>query len=239
MEDASVLPYRTGSAELIRWVEERARGRATSGGPAERGAKSVEGTAATATALALAAPDGMLTERGRRLALADEGERRTLLRNAVLDYPPYRELLTEIERRGVRETTSDWVERWWATRGMGNSGSNRREGAATLGRLADWVGLGRYIPGRRGHPTRIEWAEPPTSRAGETSAQAQAPGPAPAQSPPPRAPAATDDAKQRASNRLDVPLEGGGVARFEIPLRLSAAEKRRLLQLLDLLIVED
>jgi hypothetical protein len=229
MDDAMVLPYRTGPAELIRWVEERARGRAGAGRRAELGAKSVEGTAATATALSLVAPDGVLTEAGRRLALADERERRTLLRGAMLEFPPYRELLAEISRRGERETTSDWVERWWATRGMGNSGSNRREGAATLGRLADWVGLGRYIPGRRGHPTRIEWAEPPTSGGGET--------PAPASAPAPRT--RTEEAERSATNRLEIPLDKGGVARFEVPLRLSAAEKRRLLQLLDLLIAEE
>jgi hypothetical protein len=45
--------------------------------------------------------------------------------------------------------------------------------------------------------------------------------------------------EERATNRLDVPLAGGGVARFELPLRLPAAEKRRLLQLLDLLVVEE
>jgi hypothetical protein len=227
MSDVSVLPYRTGPEELIRWVEARARGRAGSGSrQEERGAKSLEGTAATAAALSLAAPDGTLTETGRRFALADGAGRRALLREVMLGYAPYRELLAEIDRRGDRETTADWIETWWATHGVGNSGSNRREGAATLGRLAEWAGLGRYIPGRRGHPTRIEWA-----------------GPVAEESPPENHPAAAPPrAVSPASpemNRLAVDLANGATARLELPRTLSSSEKRRLLQLLDLLIREE
>jgi hypothetical protein len=234
MNDASILPYRTGPAELLRWVEVRARGRGEGVG---RGAKGLEGTATTAIALSLAAPAGTLTDAGRHLALADEAGRRTLLRRALLEYPPYGDLLAEIERRGERESTAEWVETWWATHGMGNSGSNRREGAATLGRLADWAGLGRYIPGRRGRPTRIEWTLPAASaeRPAPTSIRAPAADPAPA-------PQATEPSPSSASgemNRLTIDLANGAAARLELPVRLSSAEKRRLLQLLDLLIREE
>ena len=40
-------------------------------------------------------------------------------------------------------------------------------------------------------------------------------------------------------NRLSVPLASGETVRLELPLRLSGAEKSRLLQLLDLLIAEE
>jgi hypothetical protein len=40
-------------------------------------------------------------------------------------------------------------------------------------------------------------------------------------------------------NRIAVPLAGELLARIEVPLRLPRAEKRRLLELLQLLIVED
>ena len=52
------------------------------------------------------------------------------------------------------------METWWATQGYGSSRSNRQEGAALLGRLVEYAALGRYVPGRRGYPTRIEWTEP-------------------------------------------------------------------------------
>lgn len=231
MEDAKILPYRTGPAELIRWVEARARGRGVGG---ERGAKGLEGTATTATALSLAGADGTLTDSGRQLALADEAGRRAILRRVLLEYAPYRDLLAEIERRGERETTARWVETWWATHGMGNSVSNRREGAATLGRLADWVGLGRYIPGRKGRPTRVEWAataDPGTAVPRTASPRTAIPA-APASEPP--EPSASGE-----MNHLTIDLAGGSAARLELPLRLPPGEKRRLLQLLDLLIREE
>jgi hypothetical protein len=230
MDDVSILPYRTGPVELVRWVEVRARGRGEGTG---RGGKGLEGTATTAIALSLAAPDGTLTDTGRHLALADEGERRAVLRRALLEYAPYGALLAEIERRGERETTADWVETWWATHGMGNSGSNRREGAATLGRLAEWAGLGRYIPGRRGRPTRIEWIVPFSERR-PTPAPTLLPAAAPQAAEPPSQPSASGE-----MNRLTIDLANGSAARLELPLRLSSAEKRRLLQLLDLLIREE
>lgn len=236
MDDATILPYRTGPAELIRWVEARARGRGVGG---ERGAKGLEGTATTATALSLAGADGTLTDSGRRLALADEAGRRAILRRALLAYAPYRDLLAEIERRGERETTARWVETWWATHGMGNSVSNRREGVATLGRLADWVGLGRYIPGRKGRPTRVEWvgtADPgravPQTAVPETAIPEPAVLAAPAGEPP-------ESSASGEMNHLTIDLASGSAARLELPLRLPAGEKRRLLQLLDLLIREE
>jgi hypothetical protein len=40
-------------------------------------------------------------------------------------------------------------------------------------------------------------------------------------------------------NRLTIDLADGSAARLELPLRLPAAEKRRLLQLVELLIQEE
>jgi hypothetical protein len=197
-----------------------------------RGEKSLEGAAASAAALGLAEPaDGTLTPAGRRLALADAGERRELLRAAVLAYPPYRDLFGEIGRRREAVSTAEWIETWWAMRGMGNSASNRREGAATLGRLAQWLGLGAYIPGRRGHPTRIEWTLPGAPPIPPDAAECAPPLSSPAGDPP--------SAASAEMNRLAVRLADGTTVRLELPLRLPAAEKRRLLDLLDLLIVEE
>lgn len=263
--DAFVLPYRTTAEEVVAWVGVRALGKAVGVG-ALGGEKNVEGAVATATALGFAAGAALpLTDAGRKLALADPAERRALLRAALLAYPPYRALLAEVRHRGDAVTTAEWVETWWATQGLGNSASNRREGAATLGRLAEWVGLGNYIPGRRGHPTRIEWTlpdadavaeprDPPRAGAltsgGSTGALSGGDAPVgevpesvgpesavPAASPP--SPGEAGFSAGGALNRIAVRLTDGTTARLELPLHLPTAEKRRLLELLDLLIADE
>ena len=145
---------------LAGWLSARARGRSAEQlRSAVDSPKGVEGTAAAAASLGFTdAADGALTELGERYALADEGERRRLLLERMRSYPPYREALLELAERGrPTETEVRWIEAFWSTRGFGGSESNRREGAAAFGRLADFAGLGEYIPGRRGRPTRIRW----------------------------------------------------------------------------------
>jgi hypothetical protein len=281
MEATSVLPYRTDALALGEWLSARARGRSTE---QLRGAvespKAVEGTAAAAAALGFVdLLEGGLTPAGERYALAEAVERRRLLREALLGYAPYREMLDALGERGApAETEVRWIEAWWATRGFGSSESNRREGAAAFGRLGEFAGLGEYVPGRRGHPTRIRWtpgilqggSAPPPAPPARTPAPATASGTA---TPPPRrrapgpdpdpdlftapplpdrtsaaaVPAPASDPVRAlrpapspsATNRITVPLAGDATARIEVPLRLPRAEKRRLLDLLQLLITED
>jgi hypothetical protein len=184
--------------------------------------------------LGLADDQRELTAEGRRVALAAEEERRELLRAAVLRYPPYASLLEAIQARGDGVTDAEWIETWWATRGYGGSASNRHEGVAAFGRLVDELGIGRYVPGRRGHPTRIEWrgaaAGPVEPAAKSEPASEEASGPARATAEPVAAPAPEE------IHRLVVPLGEGRVARVEVPARLPREEKRRLLELLELLI---
>lgn len=272
MEGTSVLPYRTDALALGEWLEARVRGRSAE---QLRGAvgspKAVEGTAASASALGFSdAADGSLTPVGERYALADPPERRRMLRQALLAYSPYREMLRALEERGApAETEVRWVEAWWATRGYGSSESNRREGAAAFGRLGDFAGLGEYVPGRRGHPTRVRWSQDalgwrspetyrrrPSSDVAETapdlfSAPTAPPAPAARSRSAPRpqlaaaqlpAPISGTPSRQDdtvAVNRITVPLAGEATARIEVPVRLPRAEKRRLLDLLQLLITED
>lgn len=267
MDGASVLPYRTDALALAEWLAARARGRSAEQlRSAVDSPKAVEGTAAAASALGFTdALEGVLTTRGERYALGEEPERRQLLREALLAYGPYREMLRALsERGGSPETEVRWIEAWWATRGYGSSESNRREGSAAFGRLADFAGLGEYVPGRRGRPTRIRWAasaripsagEPVVSpRRTPIAAQtpdlfSAPPPPAPdakrEEARPPRTAAGADPPRAAgrlrdgaAVNRITLPLAGEATARIEVPLRLPAAEKRRLLDLLDLLITE-
>ena len=247
---AVLLPYRADAEEIFSWVEARARGRTSAQMRDDlSSAKAREGVSLTAALLGFAR-EGELTERGRELALADAAARRAILHGAMLGFPAYGELLAELHARGMARVESGWIEAWWATHGWGGSQSNRQEGIAVLGRLAEHVGLGRYVQGRRGYPTRIEWdlaaLAPPASAPARAEAAAEPPAPAP-QAPaeitfaPVERPA--PEPRPRPAdvevNRVRVALEGGLSAWLELPTRLSRGEKRRLMELLDLLVADD
>lgn len=318
MSGPQPLPYRTDSVALASWLEARARGRSAEQlRLAAAAPKGVEGTATAAAALGFVDPStGALTEVGEQFALAPEPVRRALLGEALRTYPPYDTLLQAIQVRAEVETEVRWIEAWWATQGFGSSESNRREGAAAFGRLAEFAGLAEYIPGRRGRPTRLRWTQspstdaqvpsvrketpithsdhrgptdpdlfsgaresrphegsaissdpattpsaplqtlmvssPPSCTPGESPASVASPGPAVradtrVEPHVPVAPSATPGSFGPAHlggpaiplNRITLPLESGAVARIEVPWRLPRAEKRRLLDLLHLLITED
>ena len=215
---------------------------------------------ATAYALALMAPGSEeLTSVGRRLALASDAERRALVREAVRGFEPYGRLLEAILAPGGRERTdtpigteTGWVEMWWGTHGYGSSQSNRGEGAATLARLLEYAGLAKYVQGRRGHASRIEWEPgaaallrgpsaaphrprvPPAGREGQEAA----PTTAPPRSAPPHDTIAASTATAPPSE-LTVELGPGRIARLQLPAALTAEEKSRLLALVDLLVRVD
>jgi hypothetical protein len=244
---AVLLPYRADAAELVSWVEARARGRT----PAQlreelASAKAREGVTLAASLLGFAR-DGELTERGRELALADAEARRALLRDALLGFAPYGELLAELRARGLARVEAGWIEAWWATHGYGGSQSNRQEGIAVLGRLAEHAGLARYVQGRRGYPTRIEWDLRALARLDAPPAEASAPEPEPEPERAAAEPAAAEGPVRPAQvqvapvevNRVRISLEGGLTAELEVPTRLSRGEKRRLLDLLDLLVADE
>lgn len=232
-----LLPYRSTPEELGEWLEERARG--TSRGT-KRSPKTEEGLAATAVALGFCTSSDELTRRGGEYALAREERRAELLREAVLRFEPYARLLAAVRARGEAETETAWVETWWATHGYGGSASNRSEGAAALGRLLEAAKLGRYIPGRRGYPTRVRWEEP--AELAEAGA-VEPPQPVAVAAAPAEPPAPVTAGRQapvhHGDHQLEVDLGEGRSASIRVPRRLSGADKRRLLQLLDLLITEE
>ncbi len=259
--EAEVLPYRSDPEQLARWIEARARGRSSAQlRELDLAAKTLEGTLATAAALGLLHRDSeQLTPAGQRYALAAEAERHAILRASLRAFEPFSRLLDAVSARSPRRVTdAQWIETWWATHGYGSSQSNRVEATAVFGRLVDYVGWGRYIPGRRGHPTRIEWSAeafpeaepvPPSPAAAPTAAPAAAPLPelpGPTAPPPPPAEAVDPEAARVPAahaedgyNRIVVPLRSGEVARLQVPRRLPREEKRRLVELLELLISEE
>lgn len=244
-----ILPYRTDAATLAAYLEACARGRAAPPRLRERGlwGKALEGTVVGARELGfLAATGEELTEAGRRFALGEEAERRRLVRAALLGYVPYAEVLGAVQARGEGETDTEWVETWWATRGRGNSPSNRTEGAVVFGRLVDFAGWGRFVQGRRGHATRIEWAAdaPVVAEAPPEEPAVAEPLPAPPE--PPNG--ASEGEPERAGEggvagevrtRVVVRFASGEVARLELPGRLPAAERARLLAMVGSLVEAD
>jgi hypothetical protein len=242
------LPYRADARELIGWAEARARGRTPAQMRAEGlSGKTLEGVTLTAALLGLAR-EGELTPLGQALALADPAEKRALLRRAMLDFPAYGELLQELRGRGQATVDAFWIEAWWATHGYGGSPSNRQEGVAVLGRLAEHLGLGRYIQGRRGHPTRVEWdldaLAPPEPALLAVPAAPLPPADGGAAPPLPEpVPMEPEQASPRPRgaevNRVRIALEGGLSAEIEVPTRLSRGEKRRLMELVDLLVADE
>lgn len=257
-----ILPYRVEGQDLQKMVEHRAKGRSLDQirtlGFSEKG---YEGTRRAAEALCLLDEDGELTHLGKKFALEREEEgRRRLVLERMLEFEPYGLLLTSLLDDGSPNTTElNEIELWWSTHGFGNSQSNRERGSTAFGRLVDFVGLGRYILGRGGHPSRIEWKsdaaevvaryeaslEPEGSNAGlgddqpdddyllkkERRRDEGRPG------------AATATLDRRAGEfEVQVPLaslSGGRVARVVVPQDLTSQEKDRLVQALEFLLIVD
>jgi hypothetical protein len=228
------LPYRTNGDDVTRWIEARAHGRSGQARALGLTAKGLEGTLLAGEALGLIERiSHELTATGRQYALAGAAERRVLLRAALPSFPPYGGLMRAVQEAGMPETTAGWVERWWGTGGYGSSESNRAEAAATFGRLAEYAGLGAYVPGRRGHPTRIRWSDELTNSLAPTSVlTTQKAAGSPIAS-------ASGSANGMGESTVTIAFRAGRAATLTLPAALPADEKDRLLSLIDLLIAVD
>lgn len=250
----AVLPYRSDTDELARWVEARARGRSVEQIRALGfSAKSFEGTVSTGHALGLIhVPGEDLTAKGRRFALAPPEEKRRVLQESVLEFEPYALLLEAVLTRELPAATElDWIETWWAAQGYGTSESNRAEASTVLARFLDTIGVGSYIQGRRGHPTRIEWRRDAAQRlwGGEGPPGMLRVGPEADAPPVATSVLAADEEESETApepsefvsagaetSTVTVDFGAGRVAHFTVPSVLTETEKKRLLSLLDLLI---
>lgn len=259
MESAKgkVLPYRTSADDIVRFVDNVSHGRTieqiqsifSSG-------HTFAGTSVAAAALGFIDEEGGLTELGKEFTL-EEGRRRELLLQSLLQFEPY-ELLLEVVLNGSQsESTSlGWIEKWWATSDYGNSANNRSEASSSFARIIDFVGLGDYKQGRRGFASRIEWQTDASERVSEArtpnkqGAAAQLEKDVPAQErKTPKTEEVRESAKQKQanptgfsqvvnsnSNALQLQLSEGRVAQVTVPSSLTSKEKERLLKLIDLLV---
>lgn len=241
-----VLPYRTDADDLHRLLTALARGRTP---PQARmlgfSPKGFEGTVTAARALGLISDNSDApTELGRRYVLAEGAQRVVVLREVLQGYAPYA-LLLEAVATGVRTaaTPLDWVQTWWATHGFGSSESNRVEAAPVLARLVESAGLGRYVQGRKGHVSRIEWAADAGRLVAATAGPAGAP-PAPRTGGPPAtgslsdasAPSPVAPEGEEPTTELRWELAPGRAVQLRLPGRLTPGERRRLRELFELLL---
>jgi hypothetical protein len=231
--ESTPLPYRTNGDDLTRWIEARARGRGGQARALGLTPKGLEGTLLAGEALGLVEPiSHELTAAGRDFALSGAAERRLLLQTALLAFPPYGELLRAVAQAELSETTAEWIERWWGTSGYGSSESNRSEAAAAFGRIAEYAGLGSYVPGRRGHPTRVRWSDALGSSVASTPSAPQPPG----EYSPAVSPGLAAGVGNGGRSTVTVTFRGGQEATLTLPAALPPDEKRRLLALIDLLV---
>lgn len=257
-----VLPYRVEGQDLEKMVEHRARGRSMAQvrtlGFSEKG---FEGTRKAAEALGLLDEEGELTEMGKEFALAREGEgRQQLVLRQMMEFEPYGLLLMSLLDSGTPDRTElEEIELWWATHGFGNSESNRERGSTALARLVDYVGLGRYVVGRGGHPSRIEWKSDASKVVAQHDPALEAdpfPGEWEDEYPPRDGGAPEDvlDTTGQVESGTDRPvadegefavqipltsLSAGRVARVIVPTDLKHSEKERLIQALEFLLMVD
>jgi len=156
------LPYRSDPDDIRRYLVALAQG----GGESRFAAlglstKNHEGVVAAIVALGLAAGrQGPLSDKGRRVAVTESAPDSILTwREVIQDYAPYAAITGAVESgTAPLPLTLSWIETYWAANGIGNSESNRAEGAATFARIAEAAGYGRFRQGRRGHVSRIEWS---------------------------------------------------------------------------------
>lgn len=103
------------------------------------------------------------TDLGRRLAYAEKADRQDLmLQDVILRYEPYEIPLTQLMKdRGepFDLTPADLHRHWTLNFRLGLSKDSLDRAATTLLKLLDYSGVGAYLVGRRGKPTRLEMAQ--------------------------------------------------------------------------------
>lgn len=96
---------------------------------------------------------------GKELAIErEDGCRRELFLKFFLKYPPYGHFLESVSHGGdLSITETETIKDYWWKHNYGSSGNNREDGVVAFGKLLQLTGLGKFVTGRRGKPSRIEW----------------------------------------------------------------------------------
>lgn len=154
------LPYKTDDQDVIRLIEAIKRKPDN-----EKAIKDIYNKSNFETSRKALEILGILDTRlsfsyeGKDLAVErDDSQREKLFLKFILRYPPYGHFLESVSHSSNLSTTdTESVKDYWWKHGYGSSGSNRDEGVVTFGKLVQLAGLGKFVIGRKGQPSRIEW----------------------------------------------------------------------------------
>jgi len=98
------------------------------------------------------------TDVGRQIAYAEnDEERRNIMYSIIMNYPPYKCLLLNIDAKKEQQTELDSIIAFWGKNGYGSSERNRKQGAALFANIIKYVGFGKFIRGHGKFPSRILW----------------------------------------------------------------------------------
>lgn len=154
------LPYKTDDQDVLRLIEAIKRKPDN-----EKAIKEIYDKSNFETSRKALEILGILNDRlsfsgnGRELAIGkDDNQREKLFLRILLNYPPYGHFLESLSHSGNLSTTdTESIKDYWWKHEYGSSISNREDGVVTFGKLLQLAGIGTFVTGRRGQPSRIEW----------------------------------------------------------------------------------
>lgn len=235
----TALPYRFHAEDLLTATETlRVHGSDSRALEAALRSKSVY-VKAGMDLLGLLEPGTLqLSGLGRELAYGrqDGSQGRAFLR-ILLSFEPFRSALTHFVASRTEISDVDSIAAYWGRIGTGVSDKNRSEGAIVFGRLSAAAGLAKFIVGRSGEKSRLQWDVQASSQIEEAKG-VSSPSPHAEATPtldlpaPTRAPVNAPTSRQTASTpetesfRLVTPQ--GEVGRLELPVSVDQDDLRAL-----------
>lgn len=156
----ATLPYSTDDEDLLRLIEAIKRKPDN-----EKAIKEIYNKSNFETSRKALETLGILDEQlsfstaGKELATEREDSlKRELFLKFFLSYSPYGHFLESIAHSGdLSITETESIKDYWWKHGYGSSGNNREDGVVAFGKLLQLTGLGKFMTGRRGKPSRVEW----------------------------------------------------------------------------------
>jgi hypothetical protein len=102
--------------------------------------------------------DCSFTDQGNDIAYSSDEEKREKMLSLLVRYIPYESLLSAIFLRGdVKETDVKYIVNHWGRSKHGSGLRNREDAASLFCSMMEYIGLGKFVKGKGGYVTRIEW----------------------------------------------------------------------------------